>query len=377
MRIPIQFVIETDLGACGAKHGPRGTYNICCPFCGGEYKLNVNEAKGVWRCAKCGEAGNAAMLHEKLAGFPSYREARNDLEHIYNGRPEDKRQADMKRFAKLAEAEKQCLKPANLETRDRFYRAVISQLSLNEAHRASLLARGLSEQDIARNWYVSYPTTDEQLSSVAKKAIDGIFLLKGEGIPGLYDAQRSPKLIRVQGGGIMIPVRTMTGMISGFQIRKDKLPESAPEWQRKKYAKYIWLSSAAKKTGCSCSGSQNIHFAGEWPARGFPKVINLTEGVLKADVAAALTGGKPWMGVAGVSNLSHVPDLLSYAKICGAEKVNICYDMDYRDKKEVRAALQKLIDIIKASGLSFAVIRWDAKYKGIDDFLLHCRKDFK
>lgn len=373
-KIPISYVVKADLDAT-IKRGPNGTFNITCPFCGGYYKLHVNEPKHVWRCAKCGEAGNAVILHKKLLHLDGYKTAAIDLERRYNGLPASVRADISKKVSAAEEAERNRLKPAPLPTRHKFYSQAFDQLTLLPKHRAMLRARGLTDEQIDHAGYKSYPTTLEERKKVARKAMDGIYLLPNEGIPGAYDLKTDPTLIEIKGGGIVIPMRVMTGLISGAQIRKDNLPDNASEYEKKHYCKYIWLSSASMRTGCSFSGCENLHFAGEgWP-KGFPKSVYLTEGVLKADVASALSG-KLFMGVAGVSNLAQLPDMLAYAKVCWqTQEVNICYDMDYQSKKEVRAAMDKLERIIKDAGLTYHVIKWSPEYKGIDDFLLHCKKE--
>ena len=98
-------------------------------------------------------------------------------------------------------------------------------------------------------------------------------------------------------------------------------------------------------------------------------MINLTEGALKADVASALSG-KPFMGITGVNNISQLGSELSYLHGYGARKVNVSLDMDYREKTEVKKAMEKIIEIIKKEGYEYHVVTWDETYKGVDDYLL-------
>ena len=44
--------------------------------------------------------------------------------------------------------------------------------------------------------------------------------------------------------------------------------------------------------------------------------------------------------------------------------------MDYREKKEVASALESIKEIIDRAGLTYTIVNWPEKYKGIDDFLL-------
>ena len=73
-------------------------------------------------------------------------------------------------------------------------------------------------------------------------------------------------------------------MIQGLQIRLDRPLKKEGDPPDKGGAKYLWLASTSKTFGVS-SGSP-VHFVGDPCSR----VVYVTEGALKADIAHALTG---------------------------------------------------------------------------------------
>ena len=356
--ITVDAVISLDLPNARRYRAPAGQYYIDCPFCGGHGKLNVNLAKNVWRCAKCGESGNAVDLHMKLTGITDRSSGYRDLMKKIEGMPDTEKVMIRQNAERAAIAEKSKLKPVSLAQRNRFYQAMLGELTLSRDHYISLRRRGLSDEIIKKNGYKSYPA-EADLEKVAMNAYKIAKPRFGRNymVPGAYKTDHNTLSMVPLHSGILIPCRAMNGMITGFQIRNDDVSTGA---------KYIWLSSGSKAKGCSFSGCENVHFAGNWDK--VPKILNITEGVLKADVASYLSG-KPFIGVPGVSNISQLPAVLKYLKEHGAEKVNICYDMDYREKKEVRRAMEHLKKVIHDAGLAYDQITWPSRYKGVDDYL--------
>lgn len=313
-----------------------------CPFCRGKRKFNVNVIKGAWRCNKCGEAGYAVSLHSKLNGL-SYKDALKDLgsDGYVEIKPKDMSKEPV---------------TVSLWARDKAYNTMLQEIVLNPEHRADLLKRGLTLEQIQKNGYKSFPMSSHSL--IARKCCEE---LKGANprlrLPGFYDVTTNePHMVRRR-SGYLVPCRTIDGKISGFQIRHDDNSK----------AKYTWFTSSEKMTGGSLSGCENIHFAGDWSK--IPETVYLTEGVLKADVASALSG-KNFIGIAGVNNVSQLPKVLDDLKKRGVIRIAIALDMDYREKQEVAKALLHIKEIIKASGLEQVMLTWNEEYKGIDDFLL-------
>lgn len=360
----IDFVVEQDLSTVKKYYVPGG-YDIKCPFCGGFKKLNINTTKSLWRCAKCDESGNAITLHAKLLKITN-KEAYSDLKKRFLGIPVEER-----KVFEYTEPEN-IVTPLPVSDRNRVYTRLIKQLKLDQQHINDLLDRGLTIEQIEANQYRTLPISS--LSALGEYCCEPVAgCPKDYGLPGFYDLQSSPKLVKRK-NGFLIPCKTLDGKISGFQIRHDNLPEKATSKQKERYHKYSWLTSSEKETGCTFSGCENIHFAGDWSQ--VPEVINLTEGVLKADIATALSG-KLFMGLAGVNNVSQLKDTLKILKKRGAKRVNIALDMDYREKPEVAKAMKNITNIIRNTGFGYTLIKWPSEYKGIDDFLLARKKTDK
>ena len=111
------------------------------------------------------------------------------------------------------------------------------------------------------------------------------------------------------------------------------------------------------------------------------------EGALKADIASVLydridskAGPHLFLGLTGVNNISQLSDALRYCADRGTRKIGIFIDMDYRSKKEVADALNRILEIISSIRcpdgvpLQYQIMEWDEKYKGIDDYLLSVYK---
>ena len=349
-------------------------YYVNCPFCRGIHKLNINKAKNLWRCAKCGEGGNSIQLHAKLKNI-SQKEAVSELK-------------DALVTGKIKFAENKVVKritPVDACTREFVYENLLSQLDLKYDHRKNLHKRGLTDADIERLMYRSYPQS--KLDEIAKNSLQGLKFDYYDGIPGFYDLSTDNPFLIKHGDGYLIPVRDQYGKIEGFQIRSSKKNPDAP--------RYTWLSSSKMKTGCSVTGCCNIHHAGNWRRTSIPKVIGLTEGALKADVASTIfdrlypNEEHLFLGLTGVNNIGQLKaELEKFGKI-GLEEVHIYVDMDYREKTEVAKALKKIKTIVESVDVLFyepdeddssfyhdnnkqmkaEVMSWNEKYKGIDDYL--------
>ena len=353
----IEFTVECDMPNQRRYRATAGSFDIDCPFCGSKRKFNVNPRKNVARCNKCsGDTGyNTVTLHAELTGL-STKEAYKDLLRRWNGLSGDE-QVEIKKKKEAAQAVKEIM-PAPIEVRDIVYRRLLSQLDLSKKHREDLIKRGLTDEEIEKGLYKTVPVCG--LHSLASYAIKGIEFDENHGIPGFVDISNPKKvLLRPRKNGYFVPVLTIDGLISGMQIRYDNLKPTASDKEREMYKKYSWYSSSEKDTGCGVSGCENIHFAGDWST--VPKACCLTEGVLKADIAAYLSG-KPFMGLVGVNNVGQLTQTLTSLSEKGLESVYIYVDMDYRDKREVKKALDNIKKKINQSGhITFITESEDAK----------------
>ena len=357
----IDFVVQEDLATQGNFRIWKATgnsYDITCPFCGAKRKMNINTEKNVAKCNKCGcgSGYNTITLHAALTGL-SNKESFKDLMRRWDGLESDIRVSYKKAEEKRVTDENT---PADILIRDLVYRTLLSKLTLSQKHHDDLIKRGLTEEQIKAGLYKTVPVIG--LHTLAYECVyeTGIISAmrqhKNWGIPGFTDVHNEKSIsLRKRKNGYFVPVIQKDGMISGMQIRYDNLPENASEVERETFKKYSWYSSSEKATGCGVTGCENIHFAGDWTK--VPESVNLTEGVLKADIASALSG-KQFLGLVGVNNTRQLRILLPWLQEKGVKNVKLYVDMDYREKKEVAAALLGIRrEINRAGNHTYSIVK--------------------
>lgn len=367
LQVNINEVVKNDL-KIKVKESAKDYY-IKCPFCNSKKKpLNINTYKNVFRCNRCGESGSAISLHAKLNGI-SYDVARESLK-------EEGYSSDLV-FNETKETE-----VSPLDIRDAMYRSLLKQLTLSSKHYYDLMERGLSKEDIERFGYKTVPVVG--LTTIGEKCysdmIGDVFYndsitahdVHNTQTPGFYRRNETGEIVLVsKKDGYLIPVKTLEGKISAFQVRHNPLSEEASEAEKDTYAKYTYLNSGFKSTGASVTGCENIHYTGF--ENGIPKEVYLTEGCLKADVASTLSK-KAFIAVMGVNNVSQLPEALHKLHTLGVKKINLCFDMDYQDKEQVKKALKKVQEMILDEGLKCKVCKWPKEFKGIDDYCLYQKR---
>lgn len=217
--------------------------------------------------------------------------------------------------------------------------------------------RGFSDTAIAANLYTSVPDLktlraicDDLAASVELKGVPGFFKHKGRWQLSYY------------GDGYFVPYRDAQGRITGMQVRMDE----------ESIGKYLWLSSDGKPEGVTSGAPYHFAKPDLVKQNGFAFI---TEGALKADRIAEFTD-KACIGLAGVDSFKEtfgyelreaLPDLLT---------VEIVYDIDWREKPEVRKAHTRLRQVLRAADLFVTVRLWDAvKGKGFDDFLFNIERN--
>lgn len=332
----------------------RSSYYIPCPKCDDSPKkkhLNINLAKDVFRCPCCGFHGGVFDLYAFYTGTDRSRVRKELLERLGmqgSGRPLHQGRA-LKGAPEYAQADECPL--AGIDTRNEAYAALLGRLSLASDHRENLLARGLSLEEIDRLGYRSTPV-------VGFKAFAGQLSSEGlslSGVPGFYREEDGSWSLVHEYRGILIPVRDANGRIQGLQIRRDNVTRR----------KFRWVSSTGRNEGCGAEGW--THLAG---APG--KELILTEGPMKADVIAYLTG-RAVLAVPGVNALTQLEKTLRYLKESGVEHIMTAFDMDFLKNPHVKNGYQELVCLLSGMGYRFGTYIWNPGYKGLDDYVLHCR----
>ncbi|HHY79722.1 MAG TPA: DUF3854 domain-containing protein [Thermoanaerobacter sp.] len=324
-------------------------YLARCPFCGDSENpehghLYLNVAKDAYHCVKCGAGGYAVGLYAECNKI-STKEAYKELIH-QNGR--SKKTTPL---VQTIQKENTTEKIADIETRNKTYAALLSKLKLEREHLKNLLKRGLPWEIIALNVYKSLPADNKIRQEICYQLIAEGYVL--EGVPGFYTDENNNWNF-VYNKGFLIPVRDTQGRIQGLQIRLDNAQKG----------KYKWFSSNGLKNGTPAHAWQGVHGA---PS----KVVIITEGPLKADVAHYLSRFT-FVSVPGVTAIKGIETVL---KQLGAEKIYIAFDMDLMTNKAVQKAKQRLEELLIKTGFEVYTKTWDSRYKGIDDYLLAREKE--
>ena len=305
-----------------------------CPFCEDtHYHLSLNTRKNLFRCNRCKESGNSVTLYAKLMNVDNaaaYRELAEGKLYAIRPVPEPKPNDEQE--------------PKPLHIRHDIYYDFLSLLELSVEHRENLLARGLSEERIARNMYRSIPADGacEVLNTLSERYDLTV-------IPGFYTD--NGKWVMYRNSGFLIPVCTAEGYIQGLQIRLDG----------NEHRKYRWFSSRYQENGTRAYPW--IHVTGKVSN----KTACVTEGALKADVASSLSQDALFVAVPGINCLNGLSDVL---KGMGVRKVVEAFDMDKHRNPHVARAVEEIEGIVLNLGLEYQSCNWNSSYKGIDDYLL-------
>lgn len=337
----IRIPILEAAALCGLQLKPSTLDDIevqaKCPFCDDRnYHLYLNTEDDLCYCQRCGTGANSITLYARLAGVDNktaYRQLLGKTENI----------------VPWVQPKKTAPKLAPLALRHDVYYDLLELLTLSDFHLKQLLKRGLSPERIGENWYRSMPASYSARRRIAAKLAKSYPL---EGVPGFY--QKDGAWTFAGSGGYLIPIYNKDGYIQGMQIRSDKGEGGM---------KYRWFSSNPEK-GFSCGAKAQtwIHVTGDSQSR----VACVTEGGLKGDVASYFLNDALFVCVPGVNSLKFLTETLSELSL---SKVIGAYDMDKLKNPQVRDAFAKVEEISRKSGLLFEPLEWNARFKGIDDFL--------
>ena len=357
----VEIHITDIIPLIGIPDPPNGrpVYNISCPCCDDNPRkkhLNINLNKDVFCCPRCHFSGGVFDLYSHYSGVDRKHAREVLMEKLglkdsgpsYEGSNQKQERRTITRPI-LQEIE---LPLTDIDTRHETYAALLGKLSLASDHRENLLSRGLTDEQIRTFGYKTMPVVG--FSALAKQLqAEGYYL---GGVPGFYHTKDGAWTFVQERRGILIPARDQDGKIQGLQIRLDKI----------KKGKFRWISSIGKQDGCKAEGW--THMIGD------PKpTVLLTEGPLKADVIHYITG-QTVIAVPGVNSLKHLKETLEYLQSQGTTKVMTCFDMDYLKNPHVRDGYYNLANILAEVGIEYGTYLWDPQFKGLDDYVWHCRK---
>lgn len=323
----------------------RSSYNVPCPCCDSRPRdkhLNINLAKNVFRCPRCGFSGGIFDLFAHYAGVD-----RSEAREVLLARLSVPENIPLRQSPKPKTVEEIETPLTDIEARHQTYTALLNSLSLASDHVSNLKNRGLPEEEISRLGYKTTPVMGT--AAIAKKlAGEGCYLT---GVPGFYRTEAGTWDFVHEARGILIPVRDQNGLIQGLQIRRDNVTKR----------KFRWISSVGKPDGCKSLAW--AHLAGT-PR---PRVI-LTEGPMKADVIHHLSG-QTVLAVPGVNSLAQVEGMLQWLHENGTEQIMTAFDMDFLTNPHVRNGYQNLVNLLAQTGIRYGTYLWNPEYKGLDDYI--------
>ena len=309
-------------------------------------------------CARCGHDswclasrdGSAVMCMRDLVGFDgATREMVDGTPYGYHWTGAGSAPTD----APPAPKGIACAPP---EVRDRAYRAMLDSFELSEQHRQHLRHRGLSPDHVAALTLAGYRTLPDyhERARAIRAAIDSLGGGDPLAIPGLHRGNSSWRLAGRP--GLLIPVRDVAGRIVACKIRPD---DPGPDG-----AKYVWLSSTAHD---GASPGAPAHVAAIRTTTG-STALRIVEGVLKADIAAALDPSCSVVGIPSCTAISTARDAMA---AIAPGRVLLAWDGDAEVNPHVARGLARAVDVVREvlPGASIAAETWDRAHKGVDDAL--------
>lgn len=240
---------------------------------------------------------------------------------------------------------------AGADTLDAVYSSLLARLTLSEAHRAALRARGLPEEAIDAGGYRSLHVRGRARIVAELRELHGECVVS---VPGVITREREGRRYLTLAGaaGLLIPIRDLSGRIVALLSRRDDASDGR--------GKYRYLSSAMIG-GPGPGAPVNVPKGIAGPA----EIVRITEGALKADIAHVLSG-VPTIGLPGVTSWRPALPIL---RELGTRTVRIAFDADAVDNPAVARALDAVVRGLDVEGYAVELERWPVAHKGIDDAL--------
>lgn len=248
---------------------------------------------------------------------------------------------------------------------------------LSEQHLKHLMEeRELDEEAIKDGDYFTMPSRTSRYLRVFFKELKERFDYepnKVEGVPGFYKMNNKPAdrmYTFATKKGMGIPIRDAEGILTGIQIRRDKI--------KKGESRYVWLSSGfanAEEDLSFGTGSHSpIHVS--YPKENkFDNVLFLTEGVFKSQ-AIARSFHSVALSLQGILNWKHglfpTIDLVEQVEQTNIEHFYLAFDSDIRSNIHVYEAVRDIIHTVKKfdADIQLHYVWWDGDFgKGIDDLI--------
>ena len=214
----------------------------------------------------------------------------------------------------------------------------------------ALRGRGLSDEEIDRRGYRTLPVHGRARLARDLRERLGDKLLTVPGFVAQAGREDGKPYLTIAGAaGLLVPVRDQAGRIVAICRAATATPGAGN-------TPTCRVQTWRPRPGRAADVPLGIVAPAE--------TVRLTEGALKADVAAALSG-LPTIGAAGLAGCRP-----STCSGLGCKTVRLAFDADALDNAHVARALVGLLEAAAAAGLAVEMERWDkADGKGIDDLL--------
>lgn len=348
------------------RTGDRVVY-ADCPICGDRRgKMGLYLELDTWRCWHCGESGGMLPLYGKVHGISNSDAYWEICEALGIENFTEERRAPIYQVRKLSPKDVSSNKAPDEEIH-RTLTKMLSLLTLTPAHREHLrTVRGLTDDDIDRFGFKSTPPSRQCHVLTMHMAKLGYRI---HGVPGFYvnDYGKWTVKFYTRTSGILIPLCGVDGLLRGLQIRLDHPIRDENDPPDKEGTKYLPLTSSGKKQGVSAGTP--VHFIGDPHAR----VVYVTEGALKADIAHALTG-RTFVATVGANNSNGLDELFAFLHRNGTEEIIEAEDMDKYRNAGVNRGAAEVYRLARKNGMTCRRLNWNPNYKGIDDWQLAIRR---
>jgi hypothetical protein len=241
---------------------------------------------------------------------------------------------------------------AGVLDRDRVYCELLRLFYLAPEHRSALRTRGLTNADMERGGYGSLPLRGRY--RIVKHLVHQFGQDLVAKVPGFVTKSgESGNYLTLAGSpGLLIPARNIDGSICGLVLRCDDPGDGG---------RYRWLSSRH-------GGGPGPEVAAHVPLNGGDtNAVRVTEGLLKSDIATALSGVLT-LGLPGCSQWRLALPVLEQMQ---PGLILLAWDADWRTNPHVAAALGDCAWELNGLGHRVKMENWDVHVaKGIDDLLL-------
>lgn len=239
---------------------------------------------------------------------------------------------------------------------------ISSHLLTSSGKKAILQAKykNISEEDITRmKKVISYYQPDDIMAGmlIADELIARNISL--ESIPGFFYIESIKQWCLRYIPGMMIPTRNLDNEIIGIQVRRDV---------KKTQTRYLTISSKGLDRGVTTQIAR-IHFPISNGTLVQDAVVYLTEGPLKADTAMSLlrqsgiaTDHIMFIALQGVNSTTQLPEIAAKLQEVGVRKILNAFDMDKLTNVFVMAASRTISRIFKEHEISVMPLVWDKAY---------------